>query len=84
MARSTPAQNERGPASSTVRCWQAAAHFSATGAARRSERSAAIPPLTIPGPNPASETARITATGCPAAVLARAATRAADSMSAAR
>ena len=80
MARSTPAQNDRGPASSTVRSRQAAAHRSATGAAARSERSAAIPPVTMPGPNPPSETARMTATGRPPA----APTRAADSMSAAR
>ena len=80
MARSTPAQNDRGPASSTVRSRQAAAHFSATGAAWRSDRSAAIPPLTIPGPNPASETARITATGRPPALPSSAAV----SMSAAR
>ena len=80
IARSTPAQNDRGPASSTVRSRQAAAHFSATGAALRSDRSAAIPPPTMPGPNPASDTARMTATGrSPAAP-----TSAADSMSAAR
>ncbi len=52
MARSTPAQNDRGPASSTVRSRQAAAHFSATGAALRSDRSAAIPPLDHARPEP--------------------------------
>ena len=40
IARSTPAQNERGPASSTVRGPTARAHSSSAGAARRRLRSA--------------------------------------------
>ena len=81
MARSTPAQNERGPASSTWRVPHAAAHRSTTGAAARSDRSAARPPETMPasGRSAVSEMARITATGRPLA----AATSGADSMSAA-
>ncbi len=83
MARSTPAQNDRGPASSTCRSPAAAAHRSSTGPTARSERSAASPPVTVRGCSsvwPAmSEMARITATGRPAAAAASGA----DSMSAA-
>ena len=82
MARSTPAQNDRGPASSSWWVPQAAAHRSATGAAARSERSAARPPETMPasGRCGVSDIARITATGrVPAAAASGA-----DSMSAAR
>ena len=80
MARSTPAQNDRGPASSTWRGPQAAAHRSATGAAARSERSAASPPETMPatGWTGVSDTALITATGRSPAAPASGA----DSMSA--
>ena len=48
MARSTPAQNERGPASSTWRGRQASAHRASAGPASRSDRSAAMPPGTAP------------------------------------
>ena len=79
MARSTPAQNDRGPASRTWRAPHAAAHRSVTGAAARSERSAASPPDTIPasGRCGVSDTARITATGRSPAAAASGA----DSMS---
>ena len=80
MARSTPAQNDRGPASSTWRVPHAAAQRCATGAAARSERSAASPPETMPASGwcGVSDTARMTATGRPAAAAASGA----DSMSA--
>ena len=73
MARSTPAQNDRGPASSTSAAPpHAAAHRCTTGAAARSDRSAASPPVTMPatGRSGVSDTARITATGRPAAAAA--------------
>ncbi len=67
MARSTPAQNDRGPASSTRRGPAAAAQAASTGLAARSARSAASPPATMPGCSSGragvSDTARSTATG---------------------
>src|ERR1035441_9191469 len=71
IARSTPAQNDRGPASSTRRAPPAAAHLPSAGAASRSDRSAATPPdrprgLSSPRPG-LSDTARTTTAGRPAA-----------------
>ena len=67
MARSTPAQNERGPASRIWRCPAAPAQRASAGPAARSERSAASPPPSAPGRSSGrsgvSETARTTATG---------------------
>ncbi len=82
MARSTPAQNDLGPASSTRRGPAAAAHRASTGLAARRLRSAARPPVTIPGRSNGragvSDTARSTATGRSPAAAASGA----DSMSA--
>ena len=67
MARSTPAQNERGLASSTSRSRTAAAQASSAGTARRSARSASRPRTAVPGrssgASAVSTTARTTANG---------------------
>ncbi len=71
MARSTPAQNERGPASSTRFGPHASAHRASAGPASRSDRSAAIPPGTAHGLSSGrrgvSEIALTTTVGRPAA-----------------
>src|SRR5579859_4393303 len=81
MARSTPAQNDRGPASRIRLGPAAAAQASRIGAAWRSARQALSPSRRIAGETgpqlPVSETARTTATGA----FQTAAVRAADSMS---
>src|SRR5215831_10646355 len=82
MARSTPAQNDLGPASSTRRGPATPAHRASTGLAARRARSAASPPVTIRGLSNGrvgvSDTARSTATGRSPAAAASGA----DSMSA--
>src|SRR6185437_3926664 len=72
MARSTPAQNDRGPARITFRRPAAAAHRASAGPACRSERSAATPPASVAGPSgraAVSDTARITTAGRSAAAV---------------
>ena len=80
MARSTPAQNDRGLASRTSRGRMAAAQASRAGTVRRNERSAAQPSTTVPGRTSdeptVSEMARTTANGEPSAGASQA-----DSMS---
>ena len=70
MARSTPAQKDRGPASTTRRRPAAAAHRASAGPASRSDRSAAMPPASVAGPSGrcgVSEMARSTTAGRSAA-----------------
>ena len=84
IARSTPAQNERGPARSSVRGPTASAHSARAPLTRRRLRSARGPAIAIRGSvreRPASSaTTRTTASGRPAAPAASQA----DSMSTAR
>ena len=74
MARSTPAQNERGPASSTERGPTASAHACSAGPMRRSTARALIPFSTVAGrmtgTMAVSTTTRTTATGRPRAANA--------------
>ncbi len=67
MARSTPAQNDRGEASTTSRSPAAAAHCATTGAARRNAANATTPRRAVPrrsnGASAVSTIARTTANG---------------------
>ena len=85
IARRAPVQNERGPASSTLRLPHARAQSASAGAARRNARQALRPPASVASGRwisraGVSSTTRSTANGLPAAAGASHA----DSMSTAR